>query len=274
MNELYHHGILGQKWGQRNGPPYPLNYNSKSITEKREEKQSTNSKLKLNDKQKKLIKIGAVVAITGLAVYGGYKLYNAGLIKSFSDSSLSSIKSEEEREAVNYYTQNNYRAINSILRFGSYGDKNNPLDRAFLGEAKIKIPLITKVIDRSSTPVDVISNRRVKDVHKILGVSKDELMHMVSNNNLKGTVFIDKGFCSTSISKDDKVLDYFGDTKMHIFIPRGSKGIFVGPGTDISANSQEFEIILQRGSSFIIKNFKVKDGVITDLFLDLINQEH
>lgn len=24
-NELYHHGIKGQKWGKRNGPPYPLN---------------------------------------------------------------------------------------------------------------------------------------------------------------------------------------------------------------------------------------------------------
>ena len=24
-NELYHHGIEGQKWGVRNGPPYPLN---------------------------------------------------------------------------------------------------------------------------------------------------------------------------------------------------------------------------------------------------------
>ena len=24
MNELYHHGILGQKWGHKNGPPYPL----------------------------------------------------------------------------------------------------------------------------------------------------------------------------------------------------------------------------------------------------------
>lgn len=23
--ELYHHGVVGQKWGTRNGPPYPLN---------------------------------------------------------------------------------------------------------------------------------------------------------------------------------------------------------------------------------------------------------
>lgn len=23
-NELYHHGVMGQRWGQQNGPPYPL----------------------------------------------------------------------------------------------------------------------------------------------------------------------------------------------------------------------------------------------------------
>lgn len=23
-NELHHHGIEGQKWGVRNGPPYPI----------------------------------------------------------------------------------------------------------------------------------------------------------------------------------------------------------------------------------------------------------
>ena len=25
QNDIYHHGILGQRWGKRNGPPYPLN---------------------------------------------------------------------------------------------------------------------------------------------------------------------------------------------------------------------------------------------------------
>lgn len=34
MNELSHHGILGQKWGVRNGPPYPLSEDRKTKSEK------------------------------------------------------------------------------------------------------------------------------------------------------------------------------------------------------------------------------------------------
>lgn len=33
--ELYHHGILGQKWGDRNGPPYPLGSGDHSAKEKK-----------------------------------------------------------------------------------------------------------------------------------------------------------------------------------------------------------------------------------------------
>lgn len=34
---LAHHGILGQKWGKKNGPPYPLNETQKSNAEKKNE---------------------------------------------------------------------------------------------------------------------------------------------------------------------------------------------------------------------------------------------
>ena len=32
---LAHHGILGQRWGKRNGPPYPLSASSHSVAEKK-----------------------------------------------------------------------------------------------------------------------------------------------------------------------------------------------------------------------------------------------
>lgn len=34
-NYLEHHGILGQKWGKKNGPPYPLDENDHSAAEKK-----------------------------------------------------------------------------------------------------------------------------------------------------------------------------------------------------------------------------------------------
>ena len=34
QNYISHHGILGQKWGKKNGPPYPLSSNQHSMAEK------------------------------------------------------------------------------------------------------------------------------------------------------------------------------------------------------------------------------------------------
>ena len=50
-NYLAHHGVAGQKWGQRHGPPYPLNPNASkqaSLKAKSKSKNKSKSKSKNN----------------------------------------------------------------------------------------------------------------------------------------------------------------------------------------------------------------------------------
>lgn len=99
-NELAHHGILGQRWGKKNGPPYPLDGSDHSASEKKagwrksldkstgksDTKSSSNTEKRgLTDKQKKAIKIGATVVATALATYGAYKLKQSGKLDPLID---------------------------------------------------------------------------------------------------------------------------------------------------------------------------------------------
>ena len=75
---LYHHGILGQKWGKQNGPPYPLKPSMHSAAEKAQARAGPRSGLHLSDKQKKAAKIGLACAGVALAAYGGVYLAKSG----------------------------------------------------------------------------------------------------------------------------------------------------------------------------------------------------
>lgn len=103
-NYLAHHGILGMKWGRKNGPPYPLGSEDHSAREKKagwrkslgsgrneelygkssgstkESKHKEKKQFHLTEGQKRALKVGAAVAITALAAYGGYKLYQSGAL--------------------------------------------------------------------------------------------------------------------------------------------------------------------------------------------------
>lgn len=99
---LAHHGILGQRWGRRNGPPYPLDSKSHSVSEKKanwrksldkaDNKSYTKNsehgekeKRHLTDGQKRAIKIGAAAVVTALAAYGTYKLAKSGKLDKLAD---------------------------------------------------------------------------------------------------------------------------------------------------------------------------------------------
>lgn len=68
---LAHHGIKGQQWGKRNGPPYPLDEEDHSPKEQVQKKG-------LSDGAKRAIKIGAGIAAGALVAYGAYKLHQSG----------------------------------------------------------------------------------------------------------------------------------------------------------------------------------------------------
>ena len=103
---LTHHGILGQRWGKRNGPPYPLDASDHSASEKKagwrkslddnnadisrkKSQNSTKEKTELTPEQieyrKKIKRIAlATAGVVGVGA-AGYLAYKSGLIKNLGD---------------------------------------------------------------------------------------------------------------------------------------------------------------------------------------------
>lgn len=152
MNEYYliHHGINGQKWGKRNGPPYPLAYNKHTSAEKQENSirvlsgQENAIKAKRNkstfesnqdkkqirtelteEQKKELAKRARTIAIAGAAVLGvgvAYTLIHNSRVNSdfilHSGESIYRIASSDSKEMRDVF----YAATNKVdaKKYGGY----------------------------------------------------------------------------------------------------------------------------------------------------------
>ena len=71
---LAHYGVMGMKWGIRKDRYKP---NGKTKASKINNESEESKKRRLTDKQRKALKVGAVVLGSTLAAYGAYRFYKA-----------------------------------------------------------------------------------------------------------------------------------------------------------------------------------------------------
>lgn len=84
-NYLAHHGVAGQKWGQRHGPPYPLNSNP-SKQAKLKAKSKSKSKSKSKNKNKNSLGSMAKLVLDGAKL--GMQMLTSGRFLEMSEEVL------------------------------------------------------------------------------------------------------------------------------------------------------------------------------------------
>jgi len=194
-NYLVHHGIQGQKWGERNGPPYPLDYEAHSSREKRE-----NSRVKLVNydkaKSNKITKdkIKKIIGITAGAAVGAYVLYNGVNIMSggYLDLAVDGLKNEIISKGMN------------LLSSESYADE---LQKSLQSLKELpSADLNLDIINNTKTPKEVI-HKYLSDPDSLSIYEEATLM-----SDIKDGRFENCAFCTTSASLRQKGYDVVAGT--------------------------------------------------------------
>lgn len=143
-NYLAHHGILGQKWGQQNGPPYPLDSKDHSSSEK---KAGWRSSLKAkSDAKKKAKKQNAALEKARQA--RAEKAKQDKLEKEFNDKKQKILKSGKASEVAKYKGQMTNQELSEALnRIRWEAD----LDRMSAAEEKSSFDKIDKLMAKART---------------------------------------------------------------------------------------------------------------------------
>ena len=123
---LYHHGILGMHWGQKNGPPYPLGASDHSASEKKagyqksingsstsETTSSNKPKGTINTSKSSGSKIGENKQLRNKAT-------NTNLQKSFNKKANRSFNDRLERYVKAYFAAYALITLGTVLEYSGF----------------------------------------------------------------------------------------------------------------------------------------------------------
>lgn len=164
--------------------------------------------------------------------------------------------SYEQRRAIQDYCSDNgapavYQRINSFLR-----GQSNELPGYLRNEIDSMTETISeRTLDRATTVYRGLTDSRPL-FEEYADLSAEEL-----NERFVGQTYIDRGFCSTSISEAgaSEFAQSRTGTILEIRAPEGAQAIFTGELS--SYRDREQEILFQRGSVFTINRVSERNGV-------------
>lgn len=152
---------------------------------------------------------------------------------------------DSERDAITQYSNNEYYDINKLLR----NPKELVEDKAY---TKKLIRHLSNALKKYKTSKPIITYR---------GIDK-EVIDKMGTSFKEGNVISDSGFCSTSSLKE-VANEYIGfdGYLMEMLIPEGSHAASIDSLSVYSG--QEFEVLIDRGSKFLIQKINHKKRLIT-----------
>ena len=261
-----HHGILGQRWGRKNGPPYPLGASDHSASEKkagwrrsldRNEKSTSLKEHKaMSSSTKKKIAVGAGIAASVLAAgVGAYYLNKSGALDSLikkgqkvgeSVAKSSTVIEHKEVPGVLKYDSKLQAAAKdagfAILKTGETEDqclKNASPNRKSDGMFNSCVPSGISGFFRSKG-IDIIPKSTGRKQQSLMGVAED----IFGYDQLKGKSQKYEGPASKLNGSVEGakhfLVDKFGDN---------AEGVM----------SIQWKSRINAGHAF---NFKIKDGAV------------
>lgn len=188
--------------------------------------------------------------------------------------------SEDEKEALWYYTGTEYKWMNNALRSGKYSSGGG-----FAWERN-RIDAATSALEKTSLEDAAIVRRGTQPdgVAALFGVGESDLSDKDVQKAMIGQRVIERGFMSTSASESEG----FEGINFEIILPKGTKGIYAEPFSEHGKTSpknlwdgkksskqvgNENEYLIQRNSTFeIVRIDSDNRGMIEKIVMKLVDQ--